>query len=183
MRIAQDMCQCYGHIALGISSKSEVYRAIFAGRNQSQEIESVMNMFAANTTKEVNLMVKGNQPPAIHTTLPIEDLIEIVELEIRELVQYDSFEFTSAQNDSQLMYGVTQQHKCKYRINVGGKLFGRIALSRKTPFAEPEVSLIESALGALIIHLNNAAEYQANLGEAEISQLKLDMAFVNASQS
>src|SRR5687768_9498286 len=142
-----------------------------------------MNVFAANITKEVNLMVKGNHPVAIHTTLPIEDLIEIVEVEMRELLQYDSFEFASAQNDCQIMYGVAQQHKCKYRINVGGKLFGRIALSRKTPFTEAEVSLIESALGALIIHLNNAAEYQASLGEAEISQLRLDKAFANASQS
>jgi len=126
-------------------------------------------------------MVTRDHSAAIHITLPIEDLIEIVELEIRDLVQYDCFEFTSEQNNNQIIYGTPQQHKCKYRINIGGKLFGRVALSRKTPFAEPEVNLIESALGALIIHLNNAAEYQASLGETEISQLRVDNALLTGS--
>lgn len=127
-------------------------------------------------------MTNGNDPVAIHTTLPIEDLVEMVESEIRELVQYDSFEFTG-EDGSQIVYGVGQQHKCKYRINIAGKLFGRLAISRRTPFTHAEVSLIESALGALIIHLNNAAEYQANLSEADLSQLRLDKAYVNANQS
>lgn len=127
--------------------------------------------------------MKGSHSAAIHTTLAIEDLIEIVESEIRDLVSYDSFSFASEQNGSEIKYGLPQQHKCKYRINIAGNLFGRIALTRKTPFAETEIRLIESALGALIIHLNNAAEYQASLGEAELSQLRLDRALVNVSQA
>jgi hypothetical protein len=141
-----------------------------------------MKNVAANRSQEVNLMVKAEQSAAIHTTLSIEDLIEIVEGEIRERVQYDSFEYSGAQNDTLITYGKVQQHKCRYRINIAGTLFGRVAISRKTAFTDNEVKLIESALGALIIHLNNAAEYQANLGEAEISQLMLDKAFVNANQ-
>ena len=121
-------------------------------------------------------MVTRDHPAAIHTTLPIQDLIEIVELEIRDLVPYDCFEFTDEQNTTQIIYGAPQRHQCKYRINIGGTLFGRVALSRKTPFAGPEISVIESALGALIIHLNNAAEYQSILGETEISQLRIDNA-------
>jgi hypothetical protein len=143
---------------------------------------SNMNNFGTNQSKEVNLMVKGADPAAIHTTLSIEDLIQIVEMEIRERVQYDSFEYSGARADTQIIYGKVQQHKCRYRINIAGKLFGRVAISRKTAFTGNEVKLIESALGALIIHLNNAAEYQSNLGEAEISQLMLDKAFVNANQ-
>jgi hypothetical protein len=139
-----------------------------------------MNNSIANESKEANLMVKGEQ--AIHTTLAIEDLIEIFECEIRERVQYDSFEYEGAQADTQILYGKAQQHKCKYRINIAGKLFGRVTISRRTAFTENEVKLIESALGALIIHLNNAAEYQSNLGESEISQLMLDKAFVNTNQ-
>ncbi len=127
-------------------------------------------------------MAQANHPAAIQTTLPIADLIKIFVLEMRELVQYDSFEFTSEENDSQIIYGTAHQHKCKYRINIGGKLFGRIALSRLTPFAATEVDLIENALGALIIHLNNAAEYQTSLGEAGINQLMLDKALANSTR-
>ncbi len=126
--------------------------------------------------------MKGDHPVAIHTTLPIEDLIEIIEIEIRDRVQYDCFEFTGEPNGNLITYGTAQQHKCKYRINVAGKLFGRVALSRKTPFIETEIRLIESALGALIIHLNNAAEHQAHLSETELSQLRTDGAFITASQ-
>jgi hypothetical protein len=137
---------------------------------------------ARNMTNEVPLMAQGNHAAAIQTTLAIEELIEIVEPEIRELVRYDSFEFTSAQNDTPIIYGTPQQHKCKYRINIGGKLFGRIALSRLTPFTNPEIDLIENALGALIIHLNNAAEYQTSLGADGLNQLMLDKALANANR-
>src|SRR5688572_26720084 len=97
---------------------------------------SNMNNFSANKPKGANLMVNGDQSTALHTTLSIEDLIEIVEFEIRERVQYDSFEYSGAQNDTQILYGKVQQHKCKYRINVAGKLFGRVAISRKTAFTD-----------------------------------------------
>lgn len=165
-------CQHYGiGLSAGIGSTNEIMGTV-----------SNMNNFSTTKSKGASLMVKGDQTTAIHTTLSIEDLIEIVEFEIRERVQYDSFEYSGAQSDTQILYGKVEQHKCRYRINIAGKLFGRVAISRKTAFTDNEVKVIESALGALIVHLNNAAEYQANLGEAEISQLMLDKAMVNTSQ-
>ena len=117
---------------------------------------------------------QGELPKAIHTTLPMEDLIGIFESEIRGIVRYDSFEYENARNSTHIFHGVQKLHKCQYRINIAELELGRITLTRATPFADGEIDKIEGALGALTIHLNNAIEYQAGLSEQELIALRID---------
>ena len=118
--------------------------------------------------------VQGERQKAIHTTLPMEDLIGIFESEIRSIVRYDSFEYENAANSTHIFHGVQKLHKCHYRINIAGLELGRITLTRASSFADAEIDTIESALGALTIHLNNALEYQAGLSEQELIALRID---------
>jgi hypothetical protein len=117
---------------------------------------------------------QGEHSKAIHTTLPMEDLIGIFESEIRRIVPFNSFEYENARNATHIFHGVQKLHKCHYRINIAELELGRITLTRAAPFTDGEINKIEGALGALSIHLNNAMEYQAGLGEQELIALRID---------
>ena len=116
----------------------------------------------------------GEHSKAIHTTLPMEDLIGIFESEIRGIVPFNSFEYENPRTSIHIFHGVQKLHKCHYRLNIAALELGRITLTRSTPFADNELDKIEGALGALTIHLNNAIEYQAGLGEQELIALRID---------
>ena len=116
----------------------------------------------------------GEHNKAIHTTLPMEDLIGIFESEIRGIVAFNSFEYENARTSTHIFHGVQKLHKCHYRLNVAERELGRITLTRSTPFTDNEINTIEGALGALTIHLNNAIAYQAGLGEQELIALRID---------
>jgi hypothetical protein len=117
---------------------------------------------------------QGEHSKAIHTTLPMEDLIGIFESEIRGIVAFNSFEYENPPTSTHIFHGVQKLHKCHYRLNVAERELGRITLTRATPFTDTDLDKIEGALGALTIHLNNAIEYQAGLGEQELIALRID---------
>src|SRR5690606_39247246 len=102
------------------------------------------------------------------------DLIGIFESEIRSIVAFNSFEYENPRTSTHIFQGVQKLHKCHYRLNIDELELGRITLSRATPFADTEINRIEGALGALTIHLHNAIEYQAGLGEQELNALRTD---------
>lgn len=138
-----------------------------------------MNNAAAYVMKDVNIMDHADSVNGIHTTLPMEQLIEIVESEIRSLIRYDSFEYANPQNSSHIFFGTPRLHKCHYRIYIGGISLGQVTLSRTVPFEDAEINMIEGALGALIIHLNNAMDYQSDLSDEALEGLKVDKAFIS----
>lgn len=111
---------------------------------------------------------------AIHTTLPMDDLIGIFESEIRRIVPFHSFEYEHPRSATHIFHGVQKLHKLHYRLNVAARELGRITLTRATPFTDNEIDKVEGALGALTIHLNNALDYQAGLGEQELIALRID---------
>lgn len=127
-----------------------------------------------NRNAEPKTSARNERSNAIHTTLPMEDLIGIFESEIREILRYDSFEYENARASTHIFHGTPRLHKCHYRIRIADLELGRITLTRGTPFADNEIHLLEGALGALSIHLNNALEYQSGLGEEELVALRAD---------
>ena len=126
---------------------------------------------AALTDRQTDKHPSGK---AIHTTLPMEDLIGIFESEIRRIVAFHSFEYEDPRSATHIFHGVQKLHKLHYRLNVSRLELGRITLTRATPFSDNEIDKVEAALGALTIHLNNALEYQAGLGEQELIALRID---------
>jgi hypothetical protein len=133
---------------------------------------------AAYVMKEVNIMETRDLSGAIHTTLPMEQLIELVESEIRELIRYDSFEYSNPQSSSHIFFGTPRLHKCHYRIAIGSIPMGQVTLSRSQPFDHGEINMIEAALGALIVHLHNAMDFQQELTAEAIDNLRLDRAWM-----
>lgn len=138
-----------------------------------------MSNAAAYIMKEVDIMETRDLSGALHTTLPMEQLIELVESEIRELIRYDSFEYSNPQSSTHIFFGTPRLHKCHYRITIGGIPMGQVTLSRSHPFDHGEINMIEGALGALIVHLNNAMDFQSELTEEAIDNLRLDKAWMS----
>lgn len=133
-----------------------------------------MNSNNARVFKEASSRDQGSQAKALHTSLPLEDLIGLFASEIGDLVVYDSFEYENRQNSIHVFIGTPTLHKVNYKINLGTMEFGQLTLTRKEPFQDSEMNLLESALGALIIHLNNAFSFQESLSEEALSGLRAE---------
>lgn len=99
----------------------------------------------------------------LHTTLPLHELIGLFANEIKDIVEYDSFNYLNANKDIQVERGDMSIHKCHYNIKDKGIELGEVTLTRETPFKEEEMIIIERALGALSVHLVNAVESQSKL--------------------
>lgn len=99
----------------------------------------------------------------LHTTLPLHELIGLFANEIKEFVEYDSFNYLHADKDIQVDRGSASVHQCHYNIKDKGIELGEVTLTRETPFREEEMIIIERALGALSVHLVNAVESQSKL--------------------
>lgn len=110
----------------------------------------------------------------LHTTLPMGELITLFEREVNEIVAYDSFEYEHPQKTVHFFKGVQKMHKCHYRLNASNIELGAITLTRRKPFAENEMLLVERALGALSIHLNNAMDFQADLTDEQLTSFRVD---------
>lgn len=112
---------------------------------------------------EEKSLFKDQGPSNLHTTLPIDELIGLFANEISEIVDYDSFEYEHAIKDIHIFHGSLKLHKCQYKIKDSGIELGQITITRRSPFKEEEMVIVERALGALSIHLNNAVDYQSEL--------------------
>lgn len=112
--------------------------------------------------EEVSMTPEANLED-LHTTLPLNELIGLFANEIRDFVEYDSFNYQNAQKDMQVDRGTTSIHQCHYHIKDKGIELGEVTLTRETPFREEEMIIIERALGALSVHLVNAVESQTRL--------------------
>ncbi len=99
----------------------------------------------------------------LHTTLPLQELIGLFANEIKDVVEYDSFNYQNSKKDIQVDRGDISIHKCHYNIKDKGLELGEVTLTRETPFKEEEMIMIERALGALAVHLVNAVESQRKL--------------------
>jgi hypothetical protein len=119
-------------------------------------------------------MSKLEHANALHTTLPLEDLISLIASEIRDIVVYDSFEFENLHQSVHIFMGVPKLHKCHYVLKAGDIEFGELTLTRVDPFCEREIILIEGALGALATHLANALTFQTELGLDSLLRLQAD---------
>jgi len=118
--------------------------------------------FARNFDEEVQMMPEPNLEE-LQTTLPLHELIGLFANEIKDVVEYDSFNYLNASGNIHVDRGDVSIHKCHYNIKDKGLELGEVTLTRETPFKEEEMIIIERALGALSVHLVNAVECSRKL--------------------
>lgn len=121
-----------------------------------------------------NDMTQSQDLSNLYTTLPMTELITLFEQEISEVVAYDSFEYEHPQKSLHVFRGSPKLHKCHYKINARDIELGEITLTSKRPFSDGQMLTVEKALGALSIHMYNAIEHQATLGESQLTALQVE---------
>ena len=84
------------------------------------------------------------------SSLQMDERVRVLASGIKKLIKFDSFDFESPAEGVQVTLGQEAPHKCHYRITEDGVVSGQFTLTRKTPFEEKELALIESAMAGLV---------------------------------
>jgi diguanylate cyclase (GGDEF)-like protein len=97
----------------------------------------------------------------LQTTLEVNRLVELFGQEMRQVVDFDSMEYTHAALVVRVQLGETpQRHACTYRLTLESHTLGEISFTRKQRFADAELTLIEALLCSLVYPLRNAIEFR-----------------------
>ena len=86
----------------------------------------------------------------VANSLQMDERIKVLANGLKRLVNFDSFDFESPQEGVYVSLGKPEPHRCHYRITDGGVESGQFTMTRKTPFKEKELMLIESAMAGLV---------------------------------
>lgn len=107
----------------------------------------------------------------LQTSLEIPSVLEYFLSAAKELIQFDGVHFEYEPLDIDLNFGTQSRHRAFYRLRLCEELLGVINFSRKTPFAEDELSTMETLLCQLIYPLRNTILYQKALRAAHMDPL------------
>ncbi len=102
----------------------------------------------------------------LQTTLNTSDIINMFAEEVRALVSYDQFSFTSDQLFDIKIGDKSGSHSCQYNLTLDDNQLGAIKFSRRKRFLEEELAIIERLASTLVFPLRNAAMYHAALESA-----------------
>ncbi|MEQ9464134.1 MAG: GGDEF domain-containing protein [Haliea sp.] len=61
----------------------------------------------------------------------------------------DSLGFTAPGDEQEVVLGEMRHHRALYQLNIDGSMLGAVTLSRRQRYSEPELTLLERALGGL----------------------------------
>jgi len=84
------------------------------------------------------------------SSLAMDERVRVLANGIKKLIKFDSFEFASPGEGVHVILGQEAPHRCHYRLTEDGVESGEFTLTRKTPFQEEELILVESAMAGLV---------------------------------
>ena len=84
------------------------------------------------------------------SSLQMDERIKVLANGLKRLVDFDSFDFESTKEGIFVSLGEPGPHKCTYRLTDDGVESGQFALTRKKPFSERELRVVETAMASLV---------------------------------
>ncbi len=102
----------------------------------------------------------------LQTTLDINKLYALLGEELGKVLSFDGINYQFAELDIDIKLGKERKHKCVYDMIVMQEKLGTVTLSRRIPFSNQELTLLENHLAALLYPLRNALLYQKALTAA-----------------
>jgi diguanylate cyclase (GGDEF)-like protein len=102
----------------------------------------------------------------LQTTLDINKLFALLSEELGKVLSFNGVTYQFPELDIDIKLGKEKTHKCAYDLVVMGDKLGTVSLSRRVPFSEQELTLLENHLSALLYPLRNALLYQKALTAA-----------------
>ncbi len=102
----------------------------------------------------------------LQTTLDINKLFALLAEELGKVLSFDGISYLFPELDIDIKLGKEKTHKCIYDLVVMQEKLGTVTLSRRAPFSDQELTLLENHLSALLYPLRNALLYQKALTAA-----------------
>jgi diguanylate cyclase (GGDEF)-like protein len=108
----------------------------------------------------------------LQTTLEVDTLIELFAQVMGNQALYDSLDYCSPSNATELHFGQDEQrNKLSYNLKVLDTDLGLISVSRSKRYDKTEIAQVENFLAALLYPLRNALLYQAAIESAFLDSL------------
>ena len=119
----------------------------------------------------------------LQQSIEITPLLNTFCEETASIVPCDSVQYINEDPELKYSTGETQQHHCRYKLELENEDLGEIICSRKKPFTIKETNLIERLLSLLIYPLRNALLYRKAITQAlrdPLTQISNRAAFDNS---
>lgn len=137
--------------------------------NERSKIEqSVISL--ANNSDNYRARIEalgGRLLQKLQTTLVLEDILTLFAEELRQLVNFHTFEYRHGNLHFVIDQKQTARHELDYKLTLRDADLGSLKLRRSYRFKEAEMAAVESLLGCLIYPLRNATLYR----EAQLAAL------------
>lgn len=115
---------------------------------------------------------KPNQPDILRlhqrfqTVIEPRALLELFNTELDAILDFDGLEYEFPAEQLHFSAGQNRHHTCTYQLAIDPVSLGEFTLSRRQPFSEEELFVIEKSLSALLYQLRNALQYRSAVKNA-----------------
>lgn len=95
----------------------------------------------------------------LHSSLSADEILRQFSIEISKEVILDGLIFTNADEQVEIQIGTGERYTLEYTLTLHDTWLGQMQLSRKEPFTEAEISILEDFSTTLVYPLHNAFSY------------------------
>ncbi len=100
------------------------------------------------------------------TVIDPQALLAMFDTELGAIISFDGLEYEFPAEHLHFSSGHNRHHTCTYQLAIEATCLGEITLSRRQPFSEEELFVIEKSLSALLYQLRNALQYRSAVKNA-----------------
>jgi diguanylate cyclase (GGDEF)-like protein len=99
-------------------------------------------------------------------SLELSEVLTLFSDSVKQLVEIDELQFLANGHDALFRLGHSSRHQAQYQLDVGAQPLGELRVGRHRPFADAELTILESLLSLLGYPLRNALLYREALQAA-----------------
>ncbi|MCS5709057.1 GGDEF domain-containing protein [Candidatus Berkiella cookevillensis] len=96
----------------------------------------------------------------LQSTLNLYELMKRFHQELKNLVNYQSFNYHHAESKNKFEVGKLQYYQARYQLKIENTSLGEIVLSKNIAFTQEEIHTLENILVFLLMPLRNALAYE-----------------------
>lgn len=123
-------------------------------------VEKTNSRRARTISADDHTHVRLHLSSVLQTSLELSQILSQFFEETKRLLHLGSLSYQHNQLPDELTFGRTNRHSAHYRLATSQDSLGEINFTRRKPFAEEELTLLEMLIGCLICPLRNALLYR-----------------------
>jgi diguanylate cyclase (GGDEF)-like protein len=132
-----------------------------SGSTQTTQKLATLMQAHKNWNETTNTLTRLSR--RLSTTLSLETQMGILAEEVASVIPFSCMTYRHQIGSRDFVYvtGIGGPHRCDYRLNLEGKVYGSLTFSRKKRFTEKELEGLELILSAAICPIRNACQFVA----------------------